>query len=129
MSRPFSAAVAFVAVFTASCTNSSEPLRAVALAIATQPPSAAQSGVTFASAPVAELRDRNDAVFAQAGVAVTASIASGGGTLGGTTTQITDAQGRATFPDLVISGSVGPRTLFFTANGLAGVSSVAVVLG
>jgi alpha-tubulin suppressor-like RCC1 family protein len=117
-----------VTLFTLACGDSTEPRRAVALGMVTQPQSSAQSGVALTQTPVVELRDQDGAPFAQAGVTVTVSIANGGGTLGGTTTQTTDAQGRASFPDLVISGTVGPRTLRFAADGLTAATSSSITL-
>jgi alpha-tubulin suppressor-like RCC1 family protein len=117
-----------VAVLALACGDSTEPRRAVALGIATQPPSNAQSGVALTQVPVVELRDKDGARFAQAGVTLTASIADGGGTLGGTTTRMTDADGGATFSDLVISGTVGPRTLRFSAPGLTAATSTSIAV-
>jgi hypothetical protein len=54
---------------------------------------------------------------------VTAAIATGGGTLGGTVTATTNASGAATFTDLSITGTAGSRTLNFGAPALAGVNS------
>lgn len=125
--RPFGALVC-LALTTVSCKDSTEPLRAVSLAVVVQPPGSVQSGVPLASAPVVELRDRNGATFAQPGVAITASIASGGGTLGGATTQSTDGQGRAIFPGLTIGGLVGPRVISFTASGLTSTMSASVAV-
>jgi alpha-tubulin suppressor-like RCC1 family protein len=118
-----------VAVLALACGDSTAPRRAVGLGIASQPPSAAQSGVVLAQAPVVELRDEAGARFAQSGVTLTASIADGGGTLGGTTTQTTDADGRATFSNLVIGGTIGPRTLRFSASGLTAATSTSIALG
>ena len=59
---------------------------------------------------------------------MTATIATGDGTLGGTMTVQTDAAGTATFTDLVITGVVGDRTLAFEATGLTGVTSATVTL-
>ena len=108
--------------------DTTEPRRAVALGLMTPPPSNAQSGVVLAQAPVVELRDQDGASFAQSGVTITVSIAAGGGTLGGSPTQTTDADGRVTFPDLVIGGTVGSRTLRFAAQGLTAATS-AITLG
>src|SRR5947199_63841 len=47
----------------------------------------------------------------QSGVTVTAAIATGGGTLGGTLTAATNGSGVASFTDLAISGTAGDRTL------------------
>ena len=117
-----------IILFSLACGDSTEPRRAVALGVVTQPLSNAQSGVALTQAPVVEVRDQDGAPFAQAGVSVTVSIAAGGGTLGGTTTQTTDAEGRASFPDLVISGTVGPRTLRFAADGLTAAISSSITL-
>ncbi len=102
---------------------------ATTLAIVTQPSSSASSGVPFAQQPVIQLRDASGNAVPQAGVGVTAAIASGGGTLGGTTTRATDGNGRATFTDLSITGSAGVRTLIFAAAGFSSVTSSAIQLG
>src|SRR5207247_2421769 len=54
----------------------------------------------------------------QAGVTVTAAIATGGGTLGGTLTAATNGSGVASFTNLTITGTAGDRTLSFSATGL-----------
>jgi subtilisin family serine protease len=59
----------------------------------------------------------------QAGVPVSVSIASGGGSLTGATTVNTSSNGRATFTGLAIRGTIGPRTLTFTSPDLTAVSS------
>jgi hypothetical protein len=66
---------------------------------------------------------------AQSGVTVTAVLASGSGTLGGTTTATTDALGVATFQDLSISGLPGDYTIGFGAPGLTGATSSTVTVG
>ena len=58
---------------------------------------------------------------AQAGVGVTAAVDVG--TLIGTTTVSTGADGRAAFVDLAIAGSPGPRTLSFNSTGLQAVTA------
>jgi hypothetical protein len=90
------------------------------LGIATQP-GGAESGVAFATQPVVELRSASDALATDAAVAVTATIATGTGTLSGTTTVIA-VHGVATFTDLKIAGS-GNYTLGFTAAGLTSATS------
>src|SRR5256886_3765935 len=85
----------------------------------TTPPSArAQSGVAFAQQPVVQLRDANGNAVSQSGVTVTAAIATGGGTLGGTLTATTNGSGVASFTDLAITGTAGDPTLSFSAPGL-----------
>jgi adhesin/invasin len=49
-------------------------------------------------------------------VSVIASIASGGGSLSGTTSMASDAAGRASYSDLAILGTTGPRTLRFSVT-------------
>ena len=105
---------------------STTPAAASRLTLTTQPPATAQSGIALAAQPAVQLRDAFGNAAPQAGVAVTAAIATGGGTLGGTATASTDAAGLATFTDLAISGTVGQRTLSFSATGLTGVTSGAV---
>src|SRR5205823_6045374 len=59
---------------------------ATQLSITTQPSSSAQSGAAFAQQPVIQVRDASGNPVSQNGVTVTAAIATGGGTLGGTLT-------------------------------------------
>jgi hypothetical protein len=99
------------------------PAPATQLTITTQPSGSAASGAAFAQQPVLQLRDAGGNPVAQSGVAVTAAIASGGGTLGGTTLVTTDLSGVASFTDLSITGSAGDRTLAFNSAGLTGVTS------
>jgi large repetitive protein len=96
---------------------------ATQLSLTTQPSTTAASGTAFAQQPVIQLQDAQGNAVAQAGVVVTASIASGEQTLGGTATATTDANGVATFTDLSITGTIGVRTLDFTATGLTTVTS------
>jgi hypothetical protein len=114
--------------------RSGQPFDALAAGVATeivmitQPSSATQSGVSLAQQPVVEVRDANGNPVLAAGTSITAAIASGGGTLTGTTTVATDADGRATFTDLAISGSVGDRTLSFSAGSLTPATSGTITL-
>jgi hypothetical protein len=98
------------------------PAGATQLGLTTQPSSTAQSGVPFSQQPLVQLRDTAGNAITQSGVVVSAGIASGGGTLGGTTSASTDSLGRAAFVNLSISGTVGSRTLRFssTVNLVAG---------
>ncbi|NOT08548.1 MAG: hypothetical protein HOP28_10125, partial [Gemmatimonadales bacterium] len=98
------------------------------LTITAQPSAAAQSGVTFPQQPALQLRDASDNPVAQAGVVVTAAIATGGGTLGGTLTAVTNASGLATFANLSVSGTIGARTLTFSAPSLTAVISGTVTI-
>ena len=99
---------------------------AAALTIATQPPTAAVSGVAFSPQPVVQLVDAGTNPVSTAGVPVGAAIATGAGTLSGTSPISTNGAGRAVFTDLYIRGTVGARTLSFTSTGLTGATSSTV---
>jgi hypothetical protein len=120
----------YILVFTASgLTNATSSAVSVTAAPATQltmvaqPSSSALSGAVFAAQPAVALRDASNSPVGQAGVNVTAAIATGGGTLGGTLTVPTDAEGVARFTNLSISGEAGDRTLRFTASSLTATTS------
>ncbi|MGH7525627.1 MAG: Ig-like domain-containing protein [Gemmatimonadales bacterium] len=85
------------------------------LTLVAQPPSTGRSRVPLSTQPVIQLQDERGNPVAQAGVAVVASVATGGGSLGGATTAVTNGDGLAPFADLAIIGSPGPRTLLFTS--------------
>ncbi len=98
---------------------------ATQLTMAQQPSASAASGVAFAQQPTVQVRDGSGNPVA--GVfSVTAAIASGGGTLGGTVTVSSNASGLATFTNLAITGTVGARTLRFTSGALTAPTSSAV---
>ena len=75
------------------------------------PPTLVQNGILFDQQPVVGILDADNQPVP--GVDVAVSLASGVGTLNGTTTVSTDAAGRATYGDLAIQGPIGPRTLRF----------------
>lgn len=85
------------------------------LAITQQPSVSAVSGAVLAQQPQITLLDGSGAGVNN--VVITASLASGGGTLGGTVTATTNTSGVASFTNLSISGAAGNRTLAFTAAG------------
>jgi hypothetical protein len=72
--------------------------------------------VPFSAQPSVQLQDASGNPLAQAGIEIKASIASGGGTLGGLTTLLTGSNGRADFTDLAIIGAPGPRRLRFASQ-------------
>jgi hypothetical protein len=96
---------------------------AAGLKIVTQPSGFVAPGQPFPVQPAVQLVDASGNVVAKPGVAVTAGIASGGGSLGGTVTVSTDNSGVARFTDLSINGDPGIRTLIFASSGLASVNS------
>lgn len=85
------------------------------LVVVTQPSATASAGVPFALQPVLQLQNASGAPLARADVAVTVQIASGGGSLGGSTTARSNAEGRVSFEDLSIRGRPGNRSLLFAA--------------
>ncbi len=113
-----------VAEFSATATAGA-PAR---LSVLTQPSPNAVSGVVLAQQPVIQLLDAGGNAAPQSGVAVQVAIASGGGTLSGATSKLTDANGRASFTGLAITGLPGTRTLRFSATGFAAVTSASINL-
>lgn len=100
-------------------------LPATQMVVGTQPAATSTSGVVLTRQPTVQLKDASGNNSSQSGVPVTASIATGGGTLGGTLTVNSDANGLVTFGNLSLSGVTGIVTLSFSAtlNG----STVAIV--
>jgi alpha-tubulin suppressor-like RCC1 family protein len=104
------------------------PATPVALVILTQPGVTAQSGLVLSPGPAIGLVDGAGNRVATRGVAVTASIASGVGSITGTLEVRTDQAGEARFADLRLAGPVGAKTLRFTTPGLTGVVTSAIDL-
>lgn len=92
------------------------------LAFATSPSASPRNRIVFAEQPAIQVEDSNGNPVAQAGIVVTASLASGGGTLLGTTAVPTDSRGIATFTNLAVAGTVGSRTIVFGSAGTASLS-------
>jgi hypothetical protein len=101
---------------------------ASALQISRQPSSTATSGQPFAQQPRIQLVDGSGNEVKRSGVAVTVTIASGGGSLQGDATVNTNGDGEAHFSGLAISGSAGTRTLLFAAAGYSGVTSTPIAV-
>ena len=93
------------------------------LTLRTQPPSTADAGAELDRRPEVQLRDAAGEDVKLGGVPVTVAIASGNGSLGGTTTRSTDDKGRAEFTDLRIDGAAGAHVLIFAAPGYTSVTS------
>lgn len=81
-----------------------------------RPSLTARSGAAITQ-PVLQVFDVNGNRVTRAGVPVSVVISSGGGMLVGETVALTDASGVATFRDLVVTGSLGKRTISFSAPG------------
>lgn len=86
--------------------------------VVTQQPgtTTAQNGLALVPQPIVQVGDQFGNPLKQQGVVVTASLGSGGGTLGGTLTATTDTGGKATFTNLAITGLVGNHTLRFDGS-------------
>src|SRR5205814_543414 len=123
--------LSFTAAGLTSATSSTVTVSAGAatqLAMSTQPSASTQSGVAFAQQPAIKLLDASNNPVSQAGVVVTAAIATSDGTFGGTLTATTNASGRATVTNLAITGTAGPRTLTFTAASLTAATSSTITV-
>ena len=96
-------------------------------AMMTTQPAGAVSGSAFTTQPVVRVTDSGDNTVTSFTSNVVASIASGTGTLSGTTTA-TAVAGVATFTNLVITGTAGNFTLTFTPASLTAVTSSSFAL-
>lgn len=106
-------------------TPSAVPAR---LLLSTAPAETVGSGVAMSPAPVIQVATLGGEPVSARGILVTASLASGVGTLEGSTEVRTDQDGRAVFASLMGRGAVGPRAIRFSAPGLASVVSPTVQL-
>jgi hypothetical protein len=93
------------------------------LALVTPPSTNAVAGVPLEQQPDIQLQDPTGAPLPREGVKVSVEVGSGGGSLGGSSTKSSDANGRVTFTDLEFRGGTGTRTLIFTAAGFTPVTS------
>jgi len=93
----------------------------------TTQPSGAVSGAAFTTQPVVRVTDVDGNTNTSFTGNVVASIATGTGTLGGTTT-VAAVSGVATFTNLVITGTTGNFTLRFTPASLTAVDSSSFAL-
>ncbi len=93
------------------------------MVLVTQPSATASAGAPFERQPVLQLQSAVGAPLLQPDVVVTVQIASGGGSLGGSTTATSNAQGRISFEDLAIRGRPGVRKLLFAAVDFTPITS------
>ena len=91
-------------------------------ALMTTNPTGAVSGAAFTTQPVVRITDSLNNTNTSSTVNVVASIASGTGTLSGTTT-VAAVSGVATFTNLKINSVAGSFTLTFTPTSLTAVTS------
>jgi len=118
--------------FTAQVTSNLftvNPAAAARLSMLIQPSSSATAGVAFATQPSVRLQDSFGNNVSQSGRSVTVAIATGAGTLAGTLTATTNAEGVAAFTNVRIDGVTGSRTLQFSSSGLTSVVSGTVTVG
>ena len=107
-----------------AATSSSFPLSvgAASMAMITTQPAGAFNGIEFSTQPVVKITDAGGNTITNSNANVVASIASGSGTLGGTTA-VNAVAGVANFTNLKITGT-GDHTLTFTpAGGLTAATS------
>jgi len=97
------------------------------LVITRQPSGTAYSGIPLGPQPIVQVRDSVGNDVLQSGIAVTPSVASGTGTLSPTAAVQTNANGRAVYAGLTLTGS-GPHTLQFTAVGVTPDTSLTIDL-
>jgi uncharacterized repeat protein (TIGR02543 family) len=109
-----------IRTYTITVTRSASAV-ATAAAITTQPIGAA-SGSALGTQPVIRIVNSAGSTVTSSTVNVVASIASGTGTLSGTTT-VAAVAGVATFTNLVITGTPGVFTLRFTPTSLTAATS------
>lgn len=89
-------------------------------------PAGSASGVALTTQPVIEILDAAGNLVPAADATVTATIATGGGTITGSTA--TAVAGVATFNGMTISGTIGDRTITFSSGALAPVTSIGLPL-
>lgn len=108
-------------VLTAGCgSDSGAPSTPVAthLVVIQEPPSTITNGVAIGPAIVVELRTAGNAPAAVAGVPIHAKLGVAARTLAGDTVVTTDDAGRATFPNLAVTGPTGGIAISFSSPGL-----------
>ena len=96
------------------------------LAIRTEPSGSATIDREFSRQPEVQIQDEKGKDLKSGDVPVTVAVASGPGSLSGTTTRLTDSKGIAEFTNLRIQGATGDHVLIFAANGYTSVSSSTV---
>ncbi|MGE0158637.1 MAG: beta strand repeat-containing protein [Gemmatimonadales bacterium] len=90
-------------------------------------PAGAVAGAAFTTQPSVRVAGSNGQPVSVSGIGITAHVESGGGTLGGTASATTDANGIATFVDLELTAT-GLHRLRFAATDLAPVLSTEILV-
>jgi adhesin/invasin len=94
------------------------------LRVAVQPSSPTQNGSAFAQQPEIQVLDQNGNPTPQPGLVITASVSSGPTGSLQNASATTNAEGRAVFSGLTLTGAVGNYTVSFSAPGITGVTSL-----
>lgn len=103
------------------------PAVAARLGVALAPSATVANRAVLPVQPQIRLETAQGGPVAQAGVTVTVALTAGGGTLSGAAQATTNAQGIASFGGLLLSGTVGPRTLTFSSPGLTSVDATVTI--
>ncbi len=98
------------------------PGAATALAVLVHPPATTASGQALSPQPAVRIIDQSGNTVTSSSLTVTAALASGPGTLGGTLTA-TAVNGVASFPNLVLTGQAGSYTIDFSSGALTKATS------
>jgi adhesin/invasin len=99
------------------------------LVITSRTQAIAVSGVPLDPQPTLQLQDADGTPIGREGVVVSVQIASGEGSLDGTTTATSNAAGEVAFTDLALRGSPGARRLIFAAESFAPATTPPIALG
>jgi adhesin/invasin len=97
---------------------------ATQIAITSVPAGPVNLGTDFTI--TAQLRNSAGDAVALAGIQLTIAIASGGGTLNGTLTRVTDTSGAVNFTLISVTGSAGARTFAVTGASLQSATTAAI---
>ena len=97
---------------------------ATQIAITTAPPGPITLGTNFTI--TVHLRNSAGVAVSLPNVPLTISIATGGGTLNGTLTRVSDTSGTVSFTGLNVTGSAGARTFTISGAGLTSVTTAAI---
>jgi hypothetical protein len=74
----------------------------------------------------AQLRNSDNDAVALSGVQMTITINSGGGTLNGTLSRVTDSSGAVSFTLINVTGSAGSRTFRVSGSGVGSITTAAI---
>jgi len=97
---------------------------ATRIAITSAPAGPINLGTNFTI--TVQLQNSAGTAVTLAGVPLTITIASGGGTLNGTLTRVTDASGAVSFTLINVTGSAGARTFTVTGTGLQSATTASI---